>query len=101
MAQTCDMFFNIISAHFTPPKLTTQPANSTLPSSEQHPEHLLELGCEWNFRVFQCGINGVNLCPATSTQGVALLHGNALSFVSGHEAKIQVYRVRIHIFKSR
>ena len=54
----------------------------------QYPEQLFELGCEWNYRIFQCSEG--NKCPAAATSGISILHGNAMSFVTGKEMKLQV-----------
>lgn len=54
----------------------------------KHPEKLYELGCEWNYRMWQCS-QGTNMCPQAATKGVSMLHGNALAFVSGAERKLQ------------
>ncbi|XP_037783291.1 glucoside xylosyltransferase 2-like [Penaeus monodon] len=54
----------------------------------KHPQKLYELGCEWNYRVWQCSQGG-NMCPQAATNGVSILHGNALVFVSGAERKLQ------------
>ncbi|XP_042210652.1 glucoside xylosyltransferase 1-like [Homarus americanus] len=54
----------------------------------KYPELMYELGCEWNYRIFQCS-KGTNKCPDAATNGISLLHGNALAFVSGEEMKIQ------------
>ncbi|XP_047740643.1 glucoside xylosyltransferase 1 [Hyalella azteca] len=54
----------------------------------KHPTLLYELGCEWNFRLFQCR-DGENACPAAAAEGVALLHGNALTFATDREPKIK------------
>ncbi|XP_045625061.1 glucoside xylosyltransferase 1 [Procambarus clarkii] len=47
-----------------------------------------ELGCEWNYRIFQCS-QGYNMCPNAAANGVSILHGNAMAFVSGAEMKLQ------------
>ncbi|XP_063605885.1 glucoside xylosyltransferase 2-like, partial [Penaeus indicus] len=60
----------------------------------KHPQKLYELGCEWNYRVWQCS-QGSNMCPQASTNGVSILHGNALAFVSGAERKLQLRKVGI------
>jgi len=52
------------------------------------PERVYELGCQWNYRAFQCS-TGENTCKATLKEGVSIIHGNALAFVKGHEMKIQ------------
>ncbi|KAG0710148.1 Glucoside xylosyltransferase 1 [Chionoecetes opilio] len=53
----------------------------------KYPEHLYELGCEWNYRIFQCSKG--NKCPAAAASGISILHGNAMSFVNGKEMKLQ------------
>jgi len=53
-----------------------------------YPDKLYELPCEWNYRAFICS-GGENKCPSAEHNGVAILHGNALAFVKGHEMKIQ------------
>ncbi|KAK8744778.1 hypothetical protein OTU49_000611, partial [Cherax quadricarinatus] len=52
-------------------------------------ELVYELGCEWNYRIFQCS-QGYNMCPHAATNGVSILHGNAMAFVNGAEMKLQV-----------
>lgn len=54
----------------------------------QYPGHLYELGCEWNYRVFQCSAG--NKCPAAYDSGISILHGNAMAFISGNAMKLQV-----------
>jgi len=53
-----------------------------------YPERLLELPCEWNYRVWLCS-QDENKCPSAEQNGVSILHGNALAFVKGNEMKIQ------------
>jgi len=53
-----------------------------------YPDKLFELPCEWNYRVWLCS-SGENKCPGAEENGVAVLHGNALAFVKGHEMKLQ------------
>uniref|UniRef100_A0A2P2HYJ6 UDP-D-xylose:beta-D-glucoside alpha-1,3-D-xylosyltransferase n=1 Tax=Hirondellea gigas TaxID=1518452 RepID=A0A2P2HYJ6_9CRUS len=55
----------------------------------QYPDHLYELGCEWNYRPWQCRL-GKNTCPETSVTGASLVHGNTRAFVSGTEPKLQI-----------
>ena len=55
----------------------------------QNPQFLHELGCEWNYRVWQCSQNE-NMCPITDTNGANIIHGNALAFVNKAEMKFQV-----------
>ena len=44
-----------------------------------------------SFRVWLCS-SGENQCPGAETNGVSIVHGNALAFVNGHEMKIQKVR---------
>ncbi|KAK4297399.1 hypothetical protein Pmani_030177 [Petrolisthes manimaculis] len=53
----------------------------------KYPKLLYDVGCEWNFRKFQCMPE--NSCPAVVTKGVSILHGNALSFFSDQELKLK------------
>ncbi|XP_050714571.1 glucoside xylosyltransferase 1-like isoform X2 [Eriocheir sinensis] len=53
----------------------------------KYPGHLYELGCEWNYRVFQCSAG--NKCPAAYDSGISILHGNAMAFISGNAMKLQ------------
>ncbi|XP_071538508.1 glucoside xylosyltransferase 2-like [Panulirus ornatus] len=55
----------------------------------EYPDHLYELGCEWNYRIFQCS-QGSNKCPNAASNGISILHGNAMAFVNGAEMKLQV-----------
>ncbi|CAL4058546.1 unnamed protein product, partial [Meganyctiphanes norvegica] len=62
------------------------------------PQHLYELGCEWNYRIWQCS-QGRNLCNGAEERGVSILHGNAMAFVNGTEMKIQVIFEAFEQFK--
>ncbi|XP_063873182.1 glucoside xylosyltransferase 1-like isoform X1 [Scylla paramamosain] len=53
----------------------------------KYPEYLFELGCEWNYRMYQCSDG--NKCPGAARSGISILHGNAMSFVKGNEMKLQ------------
>ena len=53
------------------------------------PEKLLELGCQWNYRAAQYCHTPKNICPVTQSEGVSIIHGNALAFVKGDEMKMQ------------
>jgi len=64
-----------------------------------YPEKLYELPCEWNYRVWLCSQQGGNKCPTAEENGVAVLHGNALAFVKGHEMKIQKIYETFQAFK--
>lgn len=55
----------------------------------KHPDLLYELGCQWNYRLWQC-TQGRNLCPQAATDGASIIHGNAMAFVNGAEMKLQV-----------
>ncbi|XP_064109880.1 glucoside xylosyltransferase 2-like isoform X1 [Macrobrachium nipponense] len=55
----------------------------------KHPDLLFELGCQWNYRLWQCS-QGTNMCPHAAKEGASALHGNAMAFVSGQEMKLQV-----------
>ena len=55
----------------------------------QNPEYLHELGCEWNYRLFQCSFKE-NKCPITDTNGANIIHGNALAFINKAEMKFRV-----------
>ncbi|XP_068202667.1 glucoside xylosyltransferase 2-like [Palaemon carinicauda] len=55
----------------------------------KYPELLFDIGCQWNYRLWQC-TQGSNLCPQAAEEGASALHGNALAFVSGQEMKLQV-----------
>lgn len=63
-----------------------------------YPDKLLELPCEWNYRVWLCS-EGENKCPSAAENGVSVLHGNALAFVKGNEKKIQTIFETFETFK--